>query len=287
MAYVDLEVRDGTAMRAFVARPDGPGPHPGIIVLQEAFGVNAHIRDLAGRFAAQGHVAIAPELYHRTGPGLEAPYTDFDVIRPHMAAMTLDGQLADLEAVHQWLVAEPRVDAARLAAIGYCMGGRVAFLANTALPLRAAVSHYGGSIPSLLDRVARLHGPHLFHWAGKDRHILPEQRIEVTDALRNAGKPYVNVEFSDADHGFFCDARPSYHPDAAAGVVGADAGLPGASPEQLTPAGRRALPSRRRSTTIPPVPRHSPPTRPVRCIPSVPPRPRSSWPRPWPLNART
>lgn len=96
------------------------------------------------------------------------------------------------------------------------MGGRMAFLANATLPLRAAASFYGGGIaPGLLDRASQLHGPILLCWGGLDKHISPEQRQAVTDALRKAGKSYVNVEFSDADHGFNCDERASYQPRAA------------------------------------------------------------------------
>jgi carboxymethylenebutenolidase len=80
--YVTLPVSDGTSMRAYVARPEG-NPKGGLLVIQEAFGVNEHIRDLAERFAREGYLAIAPEMFHRTAPGLEAGYTDFSVVAPH------------------------------------------------------------------------------------------------------------------------------------------------------------------------------------------------------------
>ena len=96
------------------------------------------------------------------------------------------------------------------------MGGKASFLANAMLPLRAAVSFYGGGIaPDLLDHAAALHAPMLLFWGGLDKHITPEHRKAVTDALKAHGKTYVNVEFSDADHGFFCDERASYQPRAA------------------------------------------------------------------------
>ena len=101
------------------------------------------------------------------------------------------------------------------------MGGRVAFLTNVVLPVSAAISFYGGGIapnpfsPGLLDRAGDLHAPQMLLWGGLDKHIGPELTRAVTEALRAAGKPFVNVEFSDADHGFFCDARSSYNPNAA------------------------------------------------------------------------
>lgn len=218
MPDVTLPVADGSSTRAFVARPQREGDAPGLILFQEAFGVNAHIRDLAGRFAGQGFVVVAPEMFHRTAdPRFEAGYGDFDSVRPHMSALTPEGIGADAAAAHEFLTRDPGVDPARIAAIGYCMGGRCAYLANAVLPLRAAVSYYGGGIaPSLLDRAKELHAPQLFFWGGKDSHITPAHRASILDALKAASKPYVNVEMSEADHGFFCDQRPSYHADSAA-----------------------------------------------------------------------
>ena len=101
------------------------------------------------------------------------------------------------------------------------MGGRAAVLAAITLPLECAVSYYGGGIapsqmnPGLLGRVKDLKAPVLLFWGGRDQHIPAEQRNAVTEALRAAGKSYVNVEFSEADHGFYCDARPSYNAVAA------------------------------------------------------------------------
>src|SRR5271169_3662732 len=89
--YVTLSVGDGTAMRAYVARPGAGQPSAAMLVFQEAFGVNPHIKDVAGRFARQGYLAIAPELFHRTAPGLEAAYTDFPAIMPHLQALTDKG----------------------------------------------------------------------------------------------------------------------------------------------------------------------------------------------------
>jgi carboxymethylenebutenolidase len=216
--YRDVPVEDGTTMRLYVARPPRPGRHPGLMVLQEAFGVNSHIRDVTQRFAREGFLAVAPELFHRTAPGFESGYDDFSVVRPHMDALTVEGMSVDLRAAHGWLVSEGDVEAERIAAVGYCMGGRAAFLANLVLPLAASVCYYGGSIAKtgLLDRVAEAHGQQLMCWGGRDKGIPPEQHRAIADALRAAGKSFAAVEFSDADHGFFCDQRAQYHPQAAA-----------------------------------------------------------------------
>jgi carboxymethylenebutenolidase len=219
-AYVQLSVNDGTTMRAWVARPKEQGAHAGLLVFQEAFGVNAHIRDIAVRFAREGFVAVAPELFHRTGAGFDGRYDDFPSAVPHMKALNDASMTADLRAAHDWVRGSIGAELP-IFAIGYCMGGRAAFLAALALPLAGAISYYGGGIapnatnPGLLGRAGGIQAPLLLFWGGRDKHIPPEQVRAVTDALRTTGKNFVNVEISNADHAFFCDARASYSPAAA------------------------------------------------------------------------
>src|SRR3989344_4323150 len=226
-----LTVSDGTQMGAYVARTASSAAH-GIIVLQEAFGVNDYIRRMTDRFAAQGYLAIAPELFHRTAPGFEADYETREAAGPEgsrgsvaeaMGALTAEGQIADAQAAYDWLVGQG-VPVGKIAAIGFCMGGRAAYLANSALPLAASVSFYGGGIATLLDRAAALHCPQLLVWGGADAHIPPEQTRAIVDALAVAGKPYVEATWSEAGHGFACDARSSYHaPSAHQALALADA----------------------------------------------------------------
>jgi carboxymethylenebutenolidase len=211
--WIELRADDGTTLRAFVAKPDGQATR-GLLVFQEAFGVNAHIRDVTERFAAEGFVAISPELFHRTAPGFECGYPDFALAMPHLQAITEQGLDADVRAAFGWL--EQEGVGGNSAAVGYCVGGRVAFVANSAVPLKAAASYYGGRIPPLIGRAPKLSGPMLFFWGGQDHHIPEADRQAVVAGVRDAGKVFVNVIFSDADHGFFCDARASYHPAAAA-----------------------------------------------------------------------
>jgi carboxymethylenebutenolidase len=219
--YVTLSVADGTSMRAYVSRPGGK-PRAGLIVFQEAFGVNPHIRDLADRFAREGYLAIAPELFHRTAPGLEAGYTDFPAVVPHMQAVKDPALEADIRATHEWLKNSSGHAGLTISGIGYCMGGRAATLAAITVPLACSVSYYGGGIapspffPSLLERLKDLGAPMLFYWGGLDEHIGQDQVAAVDAALKAAKKTYIKTEFSFADHGFFCDARASYNAEAAA-----------------------------------------------------------------------
>jgi carboxymethylenebutenolidase len=217
---IPISVGDGTSMQAYVARPDGT-PRAGVLVFQEIFGVNEHIRDVTERFAREGYLAVAPELFHRTGPGFESGYTDMGPGRTHAQAATDEGLTADIIAAHGWLQAQGG-SSLRTAAIGYCMGGRVAVLASMVVPLACSAAYYGGGIAphpfykaNLIDRFDKVQCPILYCWGGLDGFIKPEHVHMVTEAMRSAGKPFVSAEFSDADHGFFCNARASYNANAA------------------------------------------------------------------------
>lgn len=202
-------------MTVYLARPRELGPFPGLLVFQEAFGVNEHIRDVTKRLATAGFIAAAPELYHRTAPGFEGSYENVSPSLALSRSLTVSGLEDDIKATHDLLVKDQSCDG-RIASIGFCMGGRVSFIANSTVPLRAAVSFYGGGIaPALLDRAPHQRAPILLLWGGLDKHIDEEQRRSVRSALDDAGKPFVDTLFSTADHGFFCDRRASYNPAAA------------------------------------------------------------------------
>jgi carboxymethylenebutenolidase len=214
-SLVQLQVSDGTQIGSFVARPEET-PKGGVLVFQEAFGVNGHIQNIARRLAHEGYVAIAPELFHRTAPaGFEIPYgTDFaTTIMPHINALTRETMAADAQAAYEWLKGEIHSD--RIGCVGFCMGGNVSFTANARLPFKAAVSFYGSRIMQNLDLAPEQKASLLLIWGGKDKSTPPEKQKELMDALRAAGKDFINTEFSDAQHGFNCDDRPAYHPASA------------------------------------------------------------------------
>jgi len=189
---------------------------PAIILIQEAFGVNHHIRNVADHFAKDGYVVIAPEIFHRSAPKyFEGPYDNFQAVMPHYSAVTNEGLEADLKASYEWLTKQGSVDTSKVFSIGYCLGGRVSFLANAVLPLKAAVSYYGGGIEQIADKAKDLHGRHLFFWGGKDDHIPDETINKTLKALDEAGKDYINVKISFVGHAFSCDERPSYNEQAS------------------------------------------------------------------------
>lgn len=213
---VTIPVADGTTMAGYLAAPATRGLHRAIFVIQEIFGVNPHIRDITERFARAGYLAVAPDIFHRFAPDYQGSYDDIPGSIAQTAKLTPDGVAADLAATHAWLAARDDVRRGGIAAIGYCMGGRLAFVANATLPLGAAVSYYGGGIATHhLDLAGALHGPQLLVWAGNDPWIPAADRDRVHAAVRDAGKRYVNVEFSGVNHGFFCDARSDYDAGAS------------------------------------------------------------------------
>ncbi len=178
--------------------------------------MNANIRDITERFAKQGYVAVAPELFHRTAPGFEEAYTNLPLCMPHAQALTPDGMIADARAAFDWLQNNPRVQAERDCQ-PRLLHGRTRLVCG-----KFRDSPEGGGFvlrwrdrSGLLPRAAQQHAPVLFFWGGLDPLIPQDQARAVLDAMKAAKKPFMSVEFSDADHGFFCDARASYKESAA------------------------------------------------------------------------
>jgi carboxymethylenebutenolidase len=213
---VEIQVSDGTTMGGYLYRPEGQEPRPAILVLQEIFGVNDNIRSIAERFAREGYVTLAPDLFHRSQPDFVGSYDNFPGARSLAMKYTAEHGELDLRAAVDFLAKHPAVDKERIGSLGFCMGGRLSFVANAITKLRAAVSFYGNIAPDKLPYAERLSGPMLMIWAGKDAFITQANVALVVEALRKVGKPYVSVEFSAQNHGFFCDARSDYDDAAAA-----------------------------------------------------------------------
>lgn len=218
--FVQVNVSDGTQMRAYVSRPDG-AVKGAMLVFQEIFGINSHIRDITERYAKEGYLSIAPELFHRFAPNFECGYSNDEIQNAIklMGDVTQEGLAADIRAAYDWVQRQGQL---ATGCVGYCMGGRCSFLAGLTLPLACAVSYYGGGIapnqymPGLIDRAGEMQCPILMFWGGQDHAIPPDAVQSVTAALRAAEKKFASVEFSWANHGFFCDQRGSYNAEAAA-----------------------------------------------------------------------
>jgi carboxymethylenebutenolidase len=214
---VRLPVADGTTMLAYVARHMKLHNAPGIMIYQDAFGVNDHFKEVAVRYAAEGFVAIVPELYHRSGDDTKFAYGDIPGSRPAAGLATPENITHDFRAAYAWLTTEGGVAKDRVACTGFCMGGRVTYMANADLPLAGAVSYYGGnlSVEPYAAMAEQQHSPILMFWAGLDKHLKPEGHRALADLLTAAGKEHTQVVFSHAEHGFFCNDRAEYHPESA------------------------------------------------------------------------
>ena len=218
---VELTTADGP-MRLYVARPDGE-PQAAVIVIMEAFGVNGHIEDVTRRVAAEGYLAVSPDLYHRYDNNV-AGYDQMAEIMEMMGNLLDDHSLMDVDAALEWLAGQGFA-ADRVGITGYCMGGRVTFLTAINRPVGAAVTWYGGAIvtdgftpgqPKLADRHADLQCPWLGLFGDLDGMIPVEGLEQLRADLEGNAQPTELVRYADADHGFFCDQRPSYHAESAA-----------------------------------------------------------------------
>jgi carboxymethylenebutenolidase len=199
----------------FLALPPA-GRGPGLVLFQEIFGVNAHIRAVAEQYALDGFVVLAPDIFWRQAPRVELGYEGADRERALTLMQGYAGPdaLADIAASVTALRARPEVGTAKVGAFGYCMGGRLAYLAAATTDIDAAVAFYGGGIHSQLDRAAAIRCPVQFHYAEKDDHIPPSAVTSVRQAM--AGKGAEVHVYPGAMHGFNCWARASYHAPSAA-----------------------------------------------------------------------
>jgi carboxymethylenebutenolidase len=216
-----LKTSDGD-MEMYEAVPDAP-PARAVIVIQEAFGVNEHIKDVTRRFADVGYHAVAPALFHRAGGGV-AEYGDMETVVKLIEGFTDDGVLVDVDAARDHLAAAGFTDEAT-GIVGFCMGGRVTFLVAVRRRLGAAVGFYGGGIveagrfpwPALIEESGLLQTPWLGLFGDLDAGI-PVAHVERLRAALDATAPVDHdiVRYPDAGHGFHCDARDAYHAESAA-----------------------------------------------------------------------
>lgn len=220
---VKIPVADGE-MPAYRARPAQGEMFPTVLVIQEIFGVHEHIKDICRRFAKQGYLAIAPELYMRQGS--VAGLTDIGEIIGKVVSKVPDSQvMADLDATADWARKEGKGHAEKLAATGFCWGGRITWLYSAhSAALKAGVAWYGRISTQTddlhpknpIDLVQSLQAPVLGLYGGQDAGIPLVTVEEMQAALTKANKPSEIVVYPDAPHGFYADYRPSYRPDAAA-----------------------------------------------------------------------
>jgi carboxymethylenebutenolidase len=217
---IQLSTADGP-MDVFEAVSDGAQPKAAIIVIQEAFGVNDHIEDVARRFADQGYHAVAPAIFHRAGGGT-APYDDFSKVMPLFEGLTDDGVLMDIDATLEHLHGAGFSDDS-IGIVGFCFGGRVTFLVAARRKIGAGVGFYGGGITHnsqgmagpLADEAGSLQTPWLGLFGDEDAMIPTDGVEDLRNQMQQSPVATDVVRYPDAGHGFHCDERDSYHEPSA------------------------------------------------------------------------
>jgi carboxymethylenebutenolidase len=212
---VQLNSSDGK-MDAYVAQPKDGGSYPGVVVIQEAFGVNDHIKKVTDRLAAEGYVAIAPDIFHREAERL-IPYSDMSKAIATLQRVQDPKAMEDVGAALGYLKSQSNVKSGALGVIGFCMGGRLTYLtaAHHANDIKAAVPYYGGGIPtgnpSPLSRTGEIKCPMYLFFGAKDQLIPMAQVDQIKSELTNKKVAFQMETYPDAGHGFNCDDRGSYH----------------------------------------------------------------------------
>jgi carboxymethylenebutenolidase len=223
---VELSIADGTKMQAFVAYPDSSGPRPVVLVFQEIFGVNEHIKSVAARVAGEGYVAIAPDYHHRAWePGTVLPYNEEGMKRGMAAVskLTLEGILGDVDACIAFAKTRKEANAVTLAAMGFCIGGHMTYLTAAMRPLAAAASFYGGGIATFgpggkktIERTGDIKGKILCLFGKEDPMISQDQVAAIKKALEENKVRHEVVVYDNASHAFFRDVDPNAYREHAA-----------------------------------------------------------------------
>lgn len=222
-SFVTLN-NDGLDIKAFLAQPVGTGPWPAVIVFQEIFGVNDHIRDVTQRIAKLGYVAIAPAIYQRQVDHFEIGYSPEDVVlgRKYKGLTQADELISDTQTAIAYLRSLPEVNGDAIGAIGFCFGGHVTYLVATLPEIKAAASFYGAGIATMtpgggdptVTRSGDIQG-RLYAFFGTEDASIPKHEVSLIEATLKQHQVDHQIFRYPAGHGFFCDQRGSYNANAA------------------------------------------------------------------------
>ncbi|MEO1376316.1 MAG: dienelactone hydrolase family protein [Cyanobacteria bacterium J06635_10] len=219
--------QDSLQIDAYLAKPLKDGSYPGIVVLQEIFGVNTHIQEVTERIAKEGYVAIAPALFQRQAPGFATGYTpeDIEVGRNYAWGQTKASELlSDIQSAIDYLKTLSKVKKETYGCIGFCFGGHVAYLAASLTDIKATASFYGARVTTstpgggapTINVTSQIKGT-LYAFFGMEDSSIPIEQVDQIEAeLEKYKVPHQVFRYQGANHGFFCDRRASYNQIAAA-----------------------------------------------------------------------
>lgn len=231
MAIADIKAQTVTlpnsdiGLQAYLAQPTNGKTYPGIIVVQEIFGVNDHIKDITERIAKEGYIAIAPAIYQRQAPGFAVGYSDEEVTegRKHKVQTKASELLADIQAAIDYLYKLPNIKTEGVGTVGFCFGGHVVYLAATLPQVKATASFYGAQIATwcpgedapTIERTKDITGK-VYCFFGTEDPLIPNEQTEQIEAeLQRQQIPHKVYRYEEVSHGFMCDRRASYDKAAA------------------------------------------------------------------------
>jgi carboxymethylenebutenolidase len=212
--YIELTATDGGKFKSYLSLPES-GKGPGMVVIQEIFGVNYHIRDVADYYAEEGYVVLAPDLFWRMEPEVELGYSedDFQKAFGYYQQLDVDQCIKDIGDSIKALRSLPQLEG-QVGCIGFCLGGKLAYLTAARTDVDCAVGYYGVAIETSLDEANNISCPLVLHFAGEDQFVPPEAVKQITAKLGD--KSGIEIyNYPGTDHAFNCPERPSYHKPSA------------------------------------------------------------------------
>ena len=215
--WIDIDTADGK-FGAYLSLPRG-GKGPGIVLLQEIFGVNQHIRNVADQYAADGYVVLAPDIFWRQGARIELGYDDEAWKRAYALMQATDFAKAQQDIAATVKVLRARVGDEKVVSIGFCFGGRLSYHTAANGLVDAAIAYYGGGIQNALERAPEIKVPLLMHFGAADSHIPLDAVKRIAERFDSNEQVEIHV-YDGAQHGFNCNHRASYHQRAAAEAHG-------------------------------------------------------------------
>lgn len=223
VSWVEMSV-GGQPMEGYLTKPEAAGRYPAVVVIQEIWGVNSHIQSVTDRLPSQGYVGLAPALFHREGRMILGLYEEMQTAIARLNACTDANIIADVNAAVAYLKAQPFVDPQRIGIVGFCFGGRVSYQSACNVPdLKAAAVFYGGRIlqplggagPAPIEQTANIKVPVLGLFGETDQNPSPADVAKIAAELTRHGKTHEFHTYPGCGHGFHCDGRASYRPEAA------------------------------------------------------------------------
>lgn len=215
--WIDVTTDEGT-FGAYLSLPRG-GTGPGIVLIQEIFGVNQHIRNVADQYAADGYVVLAPDLFWRDGARIELGYDQEGWKRAVELMQKTDFAASQADIAATIKVLRARDGVGKVASVGYCLGGRLSYHTAANGFVDAAVCYYGGGIQNALERAPEIKVPVQMHFGAADSHIPLDAVKSIAERFEDNEQVEINV-YEGAEHGFNCNHRESYQQRAAAHAHG-------------------------------------------------------------------